>query len=241
MSNSMIMFYLVVIFNDHLFFIYLFSFDFRFNKIMPLFTREFVSCHTKPFESHLYNDPVMLICSHVFCRSCCLQLAEMSNDQSSKFELILILKEILFILLVTCPICSARIPFDNLKRFANNLISHGTLATMVKQYLREENNHHRICYSCQNNYRSNNNDKLCKKCTIENENIKKKIVETMENCEELLGNQKLISVEKIHEEVKQLYEIINQRATDFLEKIDKYQEELENLLTIQEKANEINA
>jgi hypothetical protein len=52
---------------------------------MPLFTRDFVSCHAKPFQSHLYNDPVMLICSHVFCRSCCLELAEMSKDQSSKF------------------------------------------------------------------------------------------------------------------------------------------------------------
>ncbi len=52
---------------------------------MPLFTREFVSCHAKPFESHLYNDPVMLICSHVFCRSCCLDLAKMSTDQSSRF------------------------------------------------------------------------------------------------------------------------------------------------------------
>ncbi len=53
---------------------------------MPLFTREFVSCHAKPFESHLYNDPVMLICSHVFCRSCCLYLAEKSTDKSRKFH-----------------------------------------------------------------------------------------------------------------------------------------------------------
>lgn len=54
---------------------------------MPLFTREFVSCHAKPFESHLYNDPVMLFCSHAFCRSCCLALAKKSNDQSRKFSL----------------------------------------------------------------------------------------------------------------------------------------------------------
>jgi hypothetical protein len=105
---------------------------------------------------------------------------------------------------------------------------------MVKQYLREENNH-RICYSCQNNYINDSNEKLCRKCSIENENIKKKIIETMTKCEELFSNQ------KIHQEINQLYEIIDQRITDFIDKIDKYQQELENLLTIQEKANETNA
>ena len=66
--------------------------------IMPLFTREFVSCHAKPYESHLYNDPVMLICSHVFCRSCCLYLAEISHDQSSMFFnlILLIIKKEIF-------------------------------------------------------------------------------------------------------------------------------------------------
>ncbi|UJR35747.1 hypothetical protein I4U23_028496 [Adineta vaga] len=109
---------------------------------MPSFTREFVSCHAKSFESHLYNDPVMLSCSHVFCRSCCFDLARMSQDQY-----------------VICPICSTRIPFDNVNRFAINLISHGTLATMVKQYLREESLHP-ICYSCQNNNVNNETKNL---------------------------------------------------------------------------------
>jgi hypothetical protein len=63
---------------------------------MPLFTRDFVSCHAKPFQSHLYNDPVMLICSHVFCRSCCLELAEMSKDQSSKFCKLIFIHRIIF-------------------------------------------------------------------------------------------------------------------------------------------------
>ncbi|CAF0795384.1 unnamed protein product [Rotaria sordida] len=190
---------------------------------MPLFTRDFVSCHIKLFESHLYNDPVMLICSHVFCRSCCLELAKMSNNQS-----------------IICPICSTRIPFDSLDRFANSLISHGTLATMVKQYLREENNH-RMCDSCQNHYISDNNAKLCKKCQIDNENIKKKIMKTIENCEDLITNQKSISLEKIHEQANQLYDIIDQQTRNFCKQIDKYQEELENLLTLQQKANDINA
>ncbi|CAF2532195.1 unnamed protein product [Rotaria sp. Silwood2] len=191
--------------------------------IMPLFTRDFVSCHVKPFESHLYNDPVMLICSHVFCRSCCLELAKTSKNQS-----------------IICPICSTRISFDNLDRFANSLISHGTLATMVKQYLREENNH-RICDSCKYNYVSDDNGKLCRKCEIDNNNIKKKIINTIENCEDLIANQKLISLEKIHEQANQLYEIIEQQTRCFHKQIDKYQEELENLLTIQQKANDINA
>jgi len=112
---------------------------------------------------------------------------------------------------------------------------------MVKQYLRKEENNHRICYSCQKNYITDRNEKLCKKCLVENENIKKKIIDTMSKCEELLVKQKIISKEQIHEETNQLYEIIDQRIIDFSEKIDKYQQELENLLTIQEKSNEMNA
>jgi hypothetical protein len=112
---------------------------------------------------------------------------------------------------------------------------------MVKQYLREETNH-RMCCSCQNNYISeDNHGKLCKKCEIKNESIKKKIIETMAQCEGLLTNQKMISVENIHEETNRLYEIIDQRMRNFIEKIDKYQEELEDLLTEQQKSNEINA
>ncbi|CAF1350333.1 unnamed protein product [Adineta steineri] len=189
---------------------------------MPLFTREFVSCHAKPSESHLYNDPVMLICSHVFCRSCCLYLAESSNDKS-----------------IMCPICSTRIPFDNINRFTNSLISHGTLATMVKQYLREEHKPN-LCYSCQNNC-IDDNEKFCQKCEIQYENLKRKIVETMKTCEELLENQKKISFDKIHEEINQLYVTIDQRTLNFNENIDKYQKELENVLIRQQKANENNA
>ncbi len=111
---------------------------------------------------------------------------------------------------------------------------------MVKQYLREENNH-RICSSCQNNLISNYSDQLCDKCINENEMIKKKIIDTMNQCEELLVNQKLISKDKIQEEINQLYTIIEQRTTDFMEKIDKYQQELDDLLTKQEKTNETNA
>jgi hypothetical protein len=111
---------------------------------------------------------------------------------------------------------------------------------MVKQYLREEI-HHRLCSSCQNNSISNHNDELCEKCASENEIIKKKIIETMNHCEELLANQKLISKDKVQEEISHLYTIIDQRTTDLMEKIDKYQQELDDLLTTQEKTNETNA
>ena len=53
-----------------------------FIGIMPLFTRDIVSCRAKPVDSHLYNDPVMLVCSHVFCRACCLHLAQTSDIRS---------------------------------------------------------------------------------------------------------------------------------------------------------------
>lgn len=142
--------------------------------------------------------------------------------------------------LVKCPICSIEIPFDNFDRFVSNLISHGTLATMVKQYLREENTS-QICNSCQNNSINNLNENICQKCVKDNENIKKKILETMNNCEDLLANQTILFPEKIQEEVKQLYEIIEQRTIEFHEKIDKYQAELENFLTTQEQTNEMNA
>ncbi|CAM4950629.1 unnamed protein product [Rotaria socialis] len=190
---------------------------------MPIFTRDFVSCHVNSFESHLYKDPVMLICSHVFCRSCCLELAKMSNDQS-----------------ITCPTCSTRIPFDNIDRFANNLISHGTLATMVQQYLRDENNH-RICSSCQHSYRNDSFGNLCKTCKIDNENVKTKIMQKIAECDDLLENSIGISLESIHEQANQLYEIIDQQTTSFFQQIDQYQEELENLLTTQQKTNDMNA
>ena len=147
----------------------------------------------------------------------------------------------LFVLfLVTCPICSTRIAYDNLDSFVNSLISHGTLATMVEQYLRTENNYHR-CHSCQDNYIDVDNVKLCRKCEIKNENIKKQIKETMTKCEDILFNEKLITLEKINEERNHLYNILNQRTTSLLENIDKYYEELENLLTEQQKINEMNA
>ena len=50
---------------------------------MSLFTHKSVSCPIKSPNLHFYVDPVMLYCSHVFCRSCCLTLAKTSNDQSS--------------------------------------------------------------------------------------------------------------------------------------------------------------
>jgi len=122
----------------------------------------------------------------------------------------------------------------------NSLISHGTLATMVKQYLREETNH-RICSSCEHNYINDAVGKFCENCEIQRENLKKKIMETMNHCEKLLANEKRISLEKIHEEVNQLYVTIDQRTSNFIDTIDKYQDELDNLLTIQQKSNEINA
>ncbi len=111
---------------------------------------------------------------------------------------------------------------------------------MVKQYLREENSP-RLCYSCQKNYINDRIETICQKCAIENENIKQKIIDTMAKYEALVANQQIISIAKIHQEVNQLYEIIDQRAAGFLEQIDKYQQELENLLTTQEEANEMNA
>ena len=94
---------------------------------------------------------------------------------------------------------------------------------MVQQYLREESTH-QLCSPCQNN-------------SNENEIIKKKIIHTMNQCEELLGNQKFTSKDKFNE----LHTVIKQRTTDLIEKIDKYQQDMDDLLTLQEKTNEINS
>jgi hypothetical protein len=40
-----------------------------------------IVCRAQLNSWHLYDDPVMLICTHVFCRSCCLELAEKSHEQ----------------------------------------------------------------------------------------------------------------------------------------------------------------
>jgi len=94
---------------------------------------------------------------------------------------------------------------------------------MVKQYLREENN----------SIDDDNHEKSYE--------IKNKILQTMKQCEDLLENQKKISLDKIHDEINQLYEVIDQRTNDFIQKIDQYQLELENLLKEQQKTNELNA
>jgi hypothetical protein len=60
----------------------------------------------------------------------------------------------------------------------------------------------------------------------------------MKSCEELLAKQ---TVEHIQQEANQLHQIVNQRVMDFVVKLDQYQEELENLLREQQKANEINS
>ncbi|CAF1074719.1 unnamed protein product [Adineta ricciae] len=190
---------------------------------MPLFTRERVSCQAKPSESHLYNDPVMLICSHVFCRSCCLDLARRNQDHC-----------------IICPICSMRIPFDNLNRFATGLIAHGTLATMVKQYLREEQAQ-RICVSCGKNHVNNVRSRICEKCEIEQESIKRKIVETVKKCDKLISNQKMISLDKIYGDMNEIYTLIDQRTANFNQTIENYEKKLNDLLTKQQKANELNA
>ena len=133
-----------------------------------------------------------------------------------------------------------RIPFDNLNRFAAGLIAHGTLATMVKQYLREEHTQ-RICVSCRKNHVNDARSRICEKCEIEQESIKRKIVETMKKCDRLISNQNMVSLDKIHEEVNAIYTLIDQRAANFNQTIENYEKELNNLLTKQQKANELNA
>ena len=133
-----------------------------------------------------------------------------------------------------------RIPFDNLNRFATDLIAHGTLATMVKQYLREQQAQ-RICVSCRKNHVNNAQSQICEKCEIEQESIKRKIVETVKKCDKLISNQKLISLDKIHEDMNEIYALIDQRAANFNQTIENYERELNNLLTKQQKANELNA
>ena len=142
--------------------------------------------------------------------------------------------------LVLCPICSIRIPFDYPNRFADKLVSHGTLASMVQQYLHDEKHHH-LCSSCENNYLQDPNDQICQNCTIENENLKKKILTTFNRCEELLEKKDIVSNERFREETNQLYTTIDQRVNELMEKIDRYQEELEDLLTQQAETNENNA
>ncbi|CAF5189037.1 unnamed protein product, partial [Rotaria magnacalcarata] len=60
-------------------------------------------------------------------------------------------------------------------------------------------------------------------------------------CDDLLENPIGISLESIHEQANQLYEIIDRQTKSFFQQIDQYQEELENLLTTQQKTNDMNA
>lgn len=145
-----------------------------------------------------------------------------------------------FWFLVQCPTCSARISFDDVERFVNNLISHGTLVTMVKQYLREDK-YQRLCSSCQVNYIDDSLGNLCKKCQTDNDIIKKKIIRTVADCKDLLANEIEKPLESINDQANQLQQSIDQRVMILNEQIDKYVEEVENLLTAQQKANDANA
>ena len=111
---------------------------------------------------------------------------------------------------------------------------------MMKQHLREGSNQ-RQCASCQKNDLIGDRERLCQECTVEYGKIKKKIMTTMNRCEELIEHQKLGWREKVREEVKQLYTIIDERARDFMGKIDTYQQELDHLVDTQEKTNETDA
>lgn len=112
---------------------------------------------------------------------------------------------------------------------------------MVKQYLREENQQ-RICYSCQKNFiLPNSNENLCRNCQNENEDIKKKILDRITDFDRLIENRKIIALNTVHRQIKDMYEIINQRKEIFMNNIDQYQETLINQLQKQEETNEINA
>jgi hypothetical protein len=111
---------------------------------------------------------------------------------------------------------------------------------MVQEYLRDEKHHH-LCTSCENNYLQDSRDQICENCAIENEKLKKKILTTINRCDELLSTKEIVANERIRDETKQLYATIDQRVSELMGKIDRYQEELEDLLTQQEETNENNA
>ena len=156
--------------------------------------REIVSCRAESTNLHIYDDPVMLSCGHVFCRSCSMNFAVKSRDHTA-----------------VCPTCHRRIQFENLREFADRLVPHETLATMVKTHLDEQN-----------------------------ETIKMKIIQTMDLCEEMFNNNKIETITNLRDQLKMSNEILRQRVNDLEEKFVEYERELKGILNDQEETNEMN-
>lgn len=194
----------------------------------PSFARDLVTCRAHLSRLHLYEDPVMVSCGHVFCRSCCLSLAVRSQNQIGKSFLFcfqcLRTFNFIHVLAVTCPTCGVRMPFDNLKQFATSLVTHGTLASLVERYINDQK-------FLQFNQRLFNK---------ENEETKMSIIRAMDHCEQLLTNDRIETIKNLHYKTKEFHQVLQQRFSNLKEKLNRYETTLLNSLSEQAEANEMN-
>ena len=174
----------------------------------PSLVREIVTCRAQTKQLHVYDDPVMLACGHVFCRSCCLNLALSAFDS-----------------VAICPTCQCRISFPTLQHFTDRLTTHDTLATMVKNYIEDQ----KWDQSTSNEFDEN-----------ENEQLKMTIIQTMDRCEELLSTEKIETMEKLRNQMKEWKGVLRQRVDEIEETLNLYERQLHTSLREQEETNERN-
>lgn len=82
--------------------------------------------------------------------------------------------------------------------------------------------------------------KLSLKTNDENETIKMKIIQTIDNCDEFLTEEKFDNLIKIRNQLKNSKEILQQRIDEYRQQFDRHERQMKMLLIEQKQTNETN-
>ena len=85
-------------------------------------------------------------------------------------------------------------------------------------------------------------EQVCEQCQMENEKLRKTITQNMQRCDALATNKNLTSsMSNAEKHMNVVRTIIQTRAKNLIEKLDKYHEELNSLLIEQQPDNAVDA
>ena len=106
---------------------------------------------------------------------------------------------------------------------------------MVDRYRREESAQQRRCNACDRQLIDMSSEQVCEQCQMENEKLRKTMTQNMHRCDALVTNKnRTSSMANAEKQMNVLRTIIQRRAKNLIEKLDKYHEELNSLLMEQQ-------
>lgn len=82
--------------------------------------------------------------------------------------------------------------------------------------------------------------KISSKTNDENETIKMKIIQTIDNCDEFLTEEKFDNLTKIRNQLKNSKEILQERIDEYRQQFDRHERQMKMILTEQKQTNETN-